>query len=68
MRFDNPLIFLQTNCNISKHNMSDKGSDRRRGPPPGELPKPEKLPPSLQKIIDKADKEDNFYDELYDGK
>jgi fission process protein 1 len=48
--------------------MSDKGSDRRREPPPGELPKPEKLPPSLQKIIDKADKEDNFYDELYDGK
>lgn len=25
------------------------------------------LPKDLQSIIDKADKEDNFYDELYDG-
>jgi hypothetical protein len=32
-----------------------------------QLPPPEKLPPSLQKIIDKADKEDNFYDELWEG-
>ncbi len=46
--------------------MSGK-DDKREGAPPGGLPKPEKLPPSLQKIIDKADNEDNFYDELYDG-
>ncbi len=32
------------------------------------LPEPEKLPPALQKIIDTADKEDNFYDELWEGK
>jgi fission process protein 1 len=31
------------------------------------LPPPEKLPARLQSIIDKADQEDNFYDELYDG-
>lgn len=47
--------------------MPDKDSDKPRGAPPGDLPKPEKLPPALQKIIDKADKEENFYDELYDG-
>ena len=47
--------------------MSDKDSDKPRGPPPTDLPKPEKLPAALQKILDKADKEDNFYDELYDG-
>jgi fission process protein 1 len=47
--------------------MPDKDSDKPRGTPPGDLPKPSKLPTSLQRIIDKADKEDNFYDELYDG-
>ncbi|KAE9371477.1 hypothetical protein N431DRAFT_341852 [Stipitochalara longipes BDJ] len=47
--------------------MAKNDSDKPRGPPPSGLPEPEKLPPALQKIIDKADKEDNFYDELYDG-
>lgn len=47
--------------------MAGNDSDKSRGPPPKGLPEPEKLPPALQKIIDKADKEDNFYDELYDG-
>ncbi len=47
--------------------MSGNDSDKSRGSPPQGLPQPEKLPPALQKIIDKADKEDNFYDELYDG-
>ncbi|KAE8451656.1 hypothetical protein EG329_003113 [Mollisiaceae sp. DMI_Dod_QoI] len=47
--------------------MSGNDSDKSRGSPPKGLPQPEKLPPALQKIIDKADKEDNFYDELYDG-
>ena len=32
------------------------------------LPEPEKLPPALQNIVDKADKEDSFYDELWEGK
>ncbi|KAG0652605.1 hypothetical protein D0Z07_0462 [Hyphodiscus hymeniophilus] len=32
-----------------------------------DLPKPEKLPASLQSIVDQADKDENFYDELYDG-
>jgi hypothetical protein len=52
---------------IHTSEMADKDANKSRGPPPGDLPKPEKLPASLQKIIDKADKEDNFYDELYDG-
>ena len=47
--------------------MAQDGSDKPRGPPPTGLPKSEKLPPGLQKILDKADKEENFYDELYDG-
>ncbi|PMD62585.1 uncharacterized protein K444DRAFT_523896 [Hyaloscypha bicolor E] len=47
--------------------MAKNDSDKPRGPPPNGLPEPEKLPPALQKIVDKADKEDNFYDELYDG-
>jgi fission process protein 1 len=41
------------------------------GPPgavaPGPLPEREALPPSLQKIVDKADKDESFYDELWDG-
>ncbi|KAH6718199.1 mitochondrial 18 KDa protein-domain-containing protein [Leptodontidium sp. MPI-SDFR-AT-0119] len=49
--------------------MSSKDSDKSepRGPPPTGLPPREKLPPSFQKIIDKSDNDDNFYDELYDG-
>jgi len=47
--------------------MPDKTEDKPRGPPPTGLPKNEKLPKSLQSIVDKADKEENFYDELYDG-
>ncbi len=46
-------------------NSSD--NDKSRGPPPSGLPPREKLPVKLQKIVDGADKEDNFYDELYDG-
>lgn len=34
---------------------------------PNKLPDREKLPPALQRIIDKEDKEDNFFDELVDG-
>jgi fission process protein 1 len=47
--------------------MPDKDSDKLNRPRT-DLPAPEKLPSALQKIIDKADKEENFYDELYDGK
>lgn len=47
--------------------MSGKDADKRGPPPTGPLPKPGKLSPALQDIIDKADKEENFYDELYDG-
>jgi fission process protein 1 len=47
--------------------MSDKES-KPLGDLPKDLPKAEKLPPSLQSIIDKADAdEDTFYDGLYDG-
>lgn len=34
---------------------------------PNRLPNREKLPQSLQKIVDKADHEDNFYDEIVSG-
>lgn len=34
---------------------------------PNKLPNREKLPPKLQKIVEKADKEENFFDELVDG-
>ncbi|KAI3397727.1 hypothetical protein diail_10380 [Diaporthe ilicicola] len=34
---------------------------------PNKLPNREKLPPALQKIVDKQDKDDNWYDELVDG-
>ncbi len=47
--------------------MANDDSNKPRGPPPSGLPEPEKLPPALQRIVDKADKEENFYDELYDG-
>jgi fission process protein 1 len=50
----------------SAFKMSRKDDRNSRGPS-GDLPKPEKLPSALQKIIDKGDLEDNFYDELYDG-
>jgi fission process protein 1 len=48
--------------------MTGKDSEKPQGPPPsGPLPKNEKLPAALQKIVDKADQETNLYDELYDG-
>ena len=34
---------------------------------PDRLPPREKLPPKLQQIIDKSDREDSFYNELVDG-
>ncbi|KAI6376185.1 hypothetical protein MCOR25_002820 [Pyricularia grisea] len=34
---------------------------------PNSLPERQKLKPSLQKIVDQADREDNFYDQLVDG-
>lgn len=44
------------------------GKDSNTLPRPStDLPAPEKLPDSLQKIVDKADKDESFYDELYDG-
>jgi len=46
--------------------MSEK-PEKPRGPAPTGLPKNEKLPAKLQAIVDKADQEENFYDELYDG-
>lgn len=47
--------------------MAGKDSNNARGAPPTGLPDNEKLPDGLQKIVDTADKEENFYDELYDG-
>lgn len=34
---------------------------------PEKLPAREKLPKALQNIVDKSDREDNFFDELVDG-
>ena len=34
---------------------------------PAKLPKREKLPSKLQKIVEKQDKDENFFDELVDG-
>lgn len=34
---------------------------------PKEQPDREKLPPKLQKIMDKTDKDENFFDELVEG-
>lgn len=34
---------------------------------PEKLPPRQKLPKALQNIIDKSDKEENFFDELVDG-
>lgn len=34
---------------------------------PNRLPNREKLPPALQRIVDKQEKEENFFDELVDG-
>jgi fission process protein 1 len=45
----------------------DPETEQPRGPPPTGLPKAEKLPPGLQKIVDKADKDESLYDELYEG-
>jgi hypothetical protein len=47
--------------------MVGKDSENPRGPAPTGLPKASKLPKSLQNIVDKDDKEENFYDELYEG-
>lgn len=34
---------------------------------PAKLPQREKLPAKLQKIIEKSDKEENFFDEVVEG-
>ncbi|KAG9246047.1 mitochondrial 18 KDa protein-domain-containing protein [Calycina marina] len=46
--------------------MSDK-PEKPQGPAPTGLPANHKLPASLQSIVDEADRDENFYDELYDG-
>lgn len=47
--------------------MAGNSTETPRGPAPTGLPAPEKLPRSLQSIVDKADKDESFYDDLYDG-
>ncbi|KIN00427.1 hypothetical protein OIDMADRAFT_19514 [Oidiodendron maius Zn] len=48
--------------------MPGKDSDKGRGPFPEDTPERKQLSPTLQKLVDKADKDENFYDELYDGR
>lgn len=33
-----------------------------------QLPKPEKLPRALQKLVDKADKDESFFDSIKEGR
>jgi len=48
--------------------MAGNNTEQPRGPAPTGLPEREKLPKSLQSIVDKADKDESyFYDDLYDG-
>ena len=47
---------------------NDSGKKDSRGPPPTGLPNAEKLPDGLQKIVNKADADESFYDELYEGR
>ncbi|KAL5346731.1 hypothetical protein ACLOAV_008438 [Pseudogymnoascus australis] len=47
--------------------MLGNDSDAPRGSKPSGLPERKKLPRTLQKIIDEADNDDNFYDELCEG-
>jgi mitochondrial fission process protein 1 len=58
------LLFILLN----NPEMSGKDADNGRGPPPTGLPERKELSPTLQKLVDKTDKEENFYDELYDGR
>ena len=47
--------------------MPGKDSDKGRGPPTN-LPERKELSSTLQKLGDRMDKEESFYDELYDGR
>lgn len=64
-------IHLATTIATNSLIMSKKGLDKpeteTKGPPPTGLPPREKLPADFQKIIDKSERDENFYDELYDG-
>jgi fission process protein 1 len=48
---------------------TSKKADAKDASPfdPNRLPKREKLPPAMQRIVEKSEKEDNFFDELVDG-
>lgn len=52
---------------IHQLNMLGNDSDAPRGSKPSGLPERKKLPRTLQKIIDEADDDDNFYEELCEG-
>lgn len=47
---------------------NDSNKPEPKGPAPSGLPPREKLPASFQKIVDKSDNDESFYDELYDGR
>ncbi|KAF3767641.1 hypothetical protein M406DRAFT_97960 [Cryphonectria parasitica EP155] len=51
----------------SSDDKDPKASRDASAPFDPKLPDHEKLPPALQKIIEKSEKEDNFFDELVDG-
>ena len=54
-----------------KESAPEVPKDESKKEPPAfdsnKLPDGKKLPPALQKIVDKSDKEDNFFDELVEG-
>lgn len=51
---------------VESHDAASKSSRPVAGHDANQ-PERSKLPPKLQKMVDKSDKEDNFFDELVDG-
>jgi len=45
----------------------EKSNNNASKPDLDKLPPREKLPPALQKIVDRADKDESIYDEIWDG-
>lgn len=59
---------IEIGFGASSERMAGNNTEQPRGaPPPTDLTKRKELPQGLQRIVDKADKDESFYDELYDG-
>lgn len=62
---------IATGAEASTDPRYDKTKNRNGASPPAfdpnKLPERQKLSPALQKIVDRQEKEENYFDELYDG-